>query len=298
MSKSVKTALVGNGIIFICKGIGAFLTGSPSMIAETWHSGADVGNQGLLLFGDKRSKRPACELHQFGHGKELYFWSFIVALLLFTLGSVYSVYEGVHKLLHPEPLENLFFNMAILVVAFVVESYSWYVAWQELGSPGVKEMIGEIVESKDADDVVVFVEDTGALVGLGLAFCGNLIAYFTDNPMWDAMASVSIGVLLGIMAYFLANEMRKLMIGEAIAPVERRWIRRYLNANENVVTVYDLKTMQLGPDSSALMVFVDFKDELHDGELDVIIADISAAIKSRFPSIDHIAIQPTKRKKE
>jgi cation diffusion facilitator family transporter len=214
--QAVKVAFFVNLGIFIVKLAAALVTRSAGMLAEAVHSFADTGNQVLLLLGYKRSQKTADEAHPFGYGKEEYFWSFIVAILLFALGGVYSVYEGVHKLLHPEELKHLYINFAILGVAVVAEGYSWWVARQAIGGSSVSQIYDELVESKDAGKVVVFVEDTGAMIGLGVALLGNLLAFLTHDPMYDAMSSIIIGLLLFALTYFLANEMRKLIIGERI----------------------------------------------------------------------------------
>src|SRR4051794_12105203 len=160
------------------------------MMAEAIHSLADTGNQLLLLFGMKRSKMPPSDAHPFGHGKEEYFWSFIVAIMLFVLGGIYSLYEGVHKLQHPEPLQYLYLNYGILVVSIALEGQSWWMARRSMGNCTTSELVGEVVKSKDSATVVVFVEDSGAMIGLVMALVGTALVSVTGNPIYDAISSL------------------------------------------------------------------------------------------------------------
>lgn len=293
MSKNnhtVKTALFMNMGIFGIKTVAAICTNSASMAAEAVHSLADTGNQVLLMLGMKRSKRKADATHPFGHGKEEYFWSFIVAMLLFVLGSVYSLYEGTHKLMHPEAIHHAYYNLGILGAAFLMEGFSWLVARRAIGGT-TSGLLKEIINSKDSATVVVFVEDTGALLGLGIAFVGTAASFLTGNPVYDAMASVGIGVLLLVIAAFLANEMRKLMIGEAVDPVTVRYVRRVINSHEGVKAVGKIKTMQLGNESCIVAVDVDFNDSLHDHELESIMHSLKSKIRATIPTAEHIFIQ-------
>lgn len=288
---AVKVAFFVNLGIFVTKLIGALITRSAGMLAEAVHSFADTGNQVLLLLGYKRSQKEADEDHPFGYGKEEYFWSFIVAILLFTLGGVYSVYEGVHKLLHPEELKHLYINFAILGVAVTAEGYSWWVAKKAVGGSNVKQMYRELVDSKDAGKVVVFVEDTGALIGLGVALVGNLLAFMTHDPVYDAASSIIIGLLLFALTYFLANEMRKLIVGESIGTEHTLFATRIIREHPHVKAVGQVKSMQLGSGECIIAAHVDFEDTLRDTEIERAMKALQCSIRENIPSAKHIYIQ-------
>ena len=288
---AVKVAFFVNLGIFIIKLAAALITRSAGMLAEAVHSFADTGNQVLLLLGYKRSQKTADEAHPFGYGKEEYFWSFIVAILLFALGGVYSVYEGVHKLLHPEELKHLYINFAILGIAVAAEGYSWWVARKAIGGDSISQIYNKLVDSKDAGNVVVFVEDTGAMVGLGVALVGNFLAFLTHNPMYDAASSVIIGLLLLGLTYFLANEMRKLIIGERIDDAHLAMAAAVITGHPHVKALGEIKSMQLGSGECIIAACVDFEDTLRDIELEKTMHSIRTGIQSKVPSAKHIYIQ-------
>jgi cation diffusion facilitator family transporter len=290
--KAVKVAFRNNLIIFLFKIAAAVTTRSAGMMAEAVHSLADTGNQILLLFGMKRSKIPPTDTHPFGHGKEEYFWSFVVAMLLFVLGGVYSLVEGFHKLQHPEPLKYLYLNYVILLISIVLEGQSWWMARRSMGNCSSSDLFKEVVDSKDSGTVVVFVEDSGALLGLVIALAGTILVSVTGNPIYDAVSSLFIGALLFIMALFLANEMRKLMIGEGIDPVQVRYVRRIINGHDHVLAVGMIRSMQLGAADSLICVDVDFKQELHDYEVEKTIAELREKVQKTVPQLKHIFIQP------
>jgi cation diffusion facilitator family transporter len=214
-TKAIVAALVANAGIAVAKFIGFLITGSSSMLAESVHSVADTSNQGLLLLGQKTAQRKATRLHPFGFGRDRYFWSFVVALMLFTLGSVFALYEGIHKLQHPEELSSPLVAVGILVVAIGLECYSFYTAIFES-----KKIKGDatwwqfIRNSRTPELPVVLLEDAGALIGLVLALIGVSLATITGNPVFDALGTIAIGVLLGIIAIILIIEMKSLLIGE------------------------------------------------------------------------------------
>lgn len=289
--RAVKVAFRNNLVIFLFKLFAALTTRSAGMMAEAVHSLADTGNQILLLFGMKRSKIPPTDTHPFGHGKEEYFWSFIVAMLLFVLGGVYSLFEGFHKLQHPEPLHHLYLNYGILIFSIVLEGQSWWIARRSMKCSS-SELLRGVVDSKDSGTVVVFVEDSGALLGLAIALLGTLLVSLTGDPFYDAVSSLCIGALLFVMALFLANEMRKLMIGEAIDPVQVRYARRIINGHEHVMAVGAIRSMQLGAADSLLCIDVDFKQELHDHDLEKTIAELKERVQKTIPQLRHIFIQP------
>lgn len=290
-AQAVKTAFFVNLVIAFLKLGAAALTRSVGMAAEAVHSFADTGNQALLLLGLSRSGKAADSSHPFGYGKEEYFWSFIVAMILFILGSVYSTYEGIHKLLHPEPLQYVYVNFIILGIGVGLEGYSWFVAKKAMGGGPLSGLIKALIESHDANTVVVFVEDTGALVGLFFALIGNCLAYFLNDPIYDAIASIIIGMLLFVIAIFLANEMRKLLVGERIDNKSIAEVRRIISAHAEVKGVGEVKTMQIGSRSSIIAAEVDFTDTLSDIELQAAMAAIKKDIRQAVPEATHVYLE-------
>ncbi len=210
-SRVIYAALIGNGIIMVIKFMVAILTRSSAMMAEAVHSLADMGNQGLLLLGIRLSRRPADQEHAFGHGKEQYFWSFLVANLLFSLGALFSIYEGLNKLLHPHALERVYLIYLILGAAIIIEGYSFSLALGEFfrQKRGAAFWLA-LKESKDPNLIVVLVEDAAALAGLLIAFFGTVLADITGLMLFDGVASIIIGLILAAVALYLANEMRQL----------------------------------------------------------------------------------------
>jgi cation diffusion facilitator family transporter len=241
-------SLVVNAVIAGSKGVAAVYTGSGAMLAETIHSAADCGNQLLLLLGVKRSRAPATETHPLGHGRALYFWSFMVALLLFTGGGVFSIYEGVHKIRHPEPVENIFLAFAILLFSLGLEGYATYSNVKEANRRrGTMSFFRYIRETKDSDFVVVMGENSAASLGLGLALVSLLLAHLTHDSRWDAIGSLAIGVVLVCVAIFLAREVQSLLIGERADPTTEAAVRSVLAQFPELGPLLRLITVQQGP---------------------------------------------------
>jgi cation diffusion facilitator family transporter len=247
-TRAIVAALLANAGIAIAKFIGYLITGSSSMLAESVHSVADTSNQALLLLGGRTARRAATPEHPFGYGRDRYFYSFVVALLLFTLGSVFALYEGIHKLEHPEPLTSPLVAVVILVVAIVLESFSFRTAIHEsrpLKGSGTWWQF--IRQSKVPELPVVLLEDLGALVGLVLALLGVGLSVLTGEPIFDAFGTISIGVLLGIIAIILIIEMKSLLIGEGVAGHVLQRIIAALEAGD-VQRVIHIKTQYMGPE--------------------------------------------------
>jgi cation diffusion facilitator family transporter len=248
-TRAIMAALLANAGIALAKFVGYLITGSSSMLAESVHSVADTSNQGLLLFGQQRARKEADRLHPFGYGRSRYFYSFVVALVLFTLGSVFALYEGYHKISHPEPLTSPVVAIAILVVAIALESYSFRTAVVESrplkGSAGWWRFIRT---SRNPELPVVLLEDTGALIGLVFALVGVGLTVITGDAVWDGIGTVGIGVLLGIIAVILMIEMHSLLIGEGATSDQERDIRAALESTPHVDRVIHLRTQYLGPD--------------------------------------------------
>jgi cation diffusion facilitator family transporter len=248
-TKAIIAALLANAGIAVAKFVGYLITGSSSMLAEAVHSVADTSNQGLLLLGGNRAKRAATAEHPFGYGRDRYFYSFVVALLLFSLGSVFALYEGIHKLQHPEPLTSPLVAVIILVVAIGLEGYSFRTAIGESRPlKGTSTWWGFIRQSKSPELPVVLLEDFGALIGLVLALLGVGLAVLTGNPVFDALGTIAIGVLLGVIAAILIVEMKSLLIGEgATEPVLGRIVAA-VEEGDPVQRVIHIRTQYLGPE--------------------------------------------------
>jgi len=248
-TRAIMAALLANAGIAVSKFVGFLITGSSSMLAESLHSVADTSNQALLLFGQRQARKEATRLHQFGYGRSRFFYSFVVALVLFSLGAIFAVYEGIHKINHPEPLRSPLVAVAILVVAIGLESYSFRTAMVES-----KPLKGNgtwwqfIRRSRNPELPVVLLEDTGALLGLLFALFGVGLTMLTGNPVWDGVGTLLIGLLLGVIAVILMVEMHSLLIGEAATPDESRAIQNALEQTARVDRVIHLRTQYLGPE--------------------------------------------------
>ena len=248
-NRAIVFALGANFAIAIAKGVAAFVTGSSAMLAETVHSAADCGNQLLLLLGLRQSKRPATPEYPLGHGKEIYFWSFLVAVMLFSVGGMYSAYEGIHKLQHPEALDGgkLWWAVGVLVFAIIAESVSMRACLQEVNKArGDRSMWRWFRESRQAELVVIFGEDLAALIGLVLALVAVLATMVTGNPLWDALGTLAIGVLLIVVAVFVAIEVKAMLIGQSVDPLLQSQIRAFYDGRTEIDKVISLITLQLG----------------------------------------------------
>lgn len=248
-TKAIIAALLANLGIAVAKFVGWLVTGSSSMLAEAVHSVADTANQGLLLIGGRRAKRAATTEHPFGYGRDRYFYAFVVALLLFSLGSIFAIYEGIHKLEDPEPLTSPLVAVAILLVAIALESYSFRTAMRESRPlKGTASWWRFIRQAKAPELPVVLLEDFGALIGLVLAFLGVGLSVVTGNPVFDALGTLAIGVLLGGIAAILIVEMKSLLIGEGAAPPVLGRITDAIEDGGPVRRVIHIRTQYLGPD--------------------------------------------------
>jgi len=248
-TKAIIAALLANAGIALAKFVGYLVTGSSSMLAEAVHSVADTSNQGLLLLGGKRAQRAATSDHPFGYGRDRYFYSFVVALLLFSLGSVFALYEGIHKLESDEPLTSPLVAVLILVVAIGLESFSFRTAITESRPlKGKLSWWGFIRQSKSPELPVVLLEDFGALIGLVLALLGVGLTVLTGNPVFDALGTIAIGILLGVIAVILIVEMKSLLIGEGAAQPVLRRIVGAIEEGDPVQRVIHIRTQYLGPE--------------------------------------------------
>jgi cation diffusion facilitator family transporter len=291
-TRAVFLALGANGAIAVAKYTAAALTGSGAMLAEAVHSTADCGNQLLLLLGMKRSRRPPNPEYPLGFGKETYFWSFVVAIMLFTVGGLFSIYEGVHKLQTPAPVASPGIALGVLAFSIVMEAFSMAGALREVRKvQGGRTLWGWFRATRNAELVVVFGEDLAALVGLALAFVAVLAAAVTGNPAYDALGSIAIGALLVGVALAVAIEVKALLVGQGVeAPVRREMIA-FLEADRAVDAVLELLTLHMGPD---VMVAVKARMREHGSQAALIdeINRVEAAFKVRFPQAHWIFFEP------
>ncbi len=245
--KAIFYALAANFGIAVCKFGAAAFTGSGSMFAEAIHSTADCGNQLLLLFGLKRSQAPADVLHPLGSGREIYFYSMLVALLLFFVGGAFSVYEGVHRIAVHEPVTNPIVALVVLGISVVLEAFSLSGALKEIRkTSGNKSLWRWFRETRESELIVVTGEDVAALAGLAIAFCAVLMTMITGNSAYDAAGSIGVGVLLMVIAYLVAREVKSMIVGESASPEVRRAIDAHLRARPEIVRVLNLITLQWG----------------------------------------------------
>lgn len=291
-TKAIIAALAANAGIALAKFGGFAFTGSASMLAESVHSVADTSNQGLLLLGKKTSLRRPTEEHPFGYGRDRYFYSFVVALLLFSLGSVFALYEGVHKLEEPEPLNSPLVAVLILVIALVLEGFSFRTAVSE-----AKQLKGDLSwwqyvrQAKTPELPVVLLEDAGALVGLVLALGGVGLTVATGDPVWDGIGTLGIGALLGLIAITLIIETKSLLIGEGATRSVREEIERELTAGR-VRAVIHLRTQYLGPDELLVAAKIGLEPSLSVAEVAAEIDAAEARVRARVPAARLMYLEP------
>ncbi|QFU86319.1 cation diffusion facilitator family transporter [Amycolatopsis sp. YIM 10] len=291
-TKAILAALFANAGIATAKFVGFLITGSSSMLAESVHSVADTSNQGLLLLGQKTSQRKATKEHPFGYGRDRYFYSFIVALMLFTLGAAFALYEGIHKLQAPEELSSPLVAVGILVVAIALETYSFYTAIVESKKiKGDATWWGFIRQSRTPELPVVLLEDAGALFGLVLALLGVGLSTITGDPVFDALGTICIGVLLGIIAIILIIEMKSLLIGEGATETELRTIEDELAAGK-VERVIHIRTQYIGPDELLVAAKLAMRPGLETAEVAQAIDDAEHRVRAKVPAARLIYLEP------
>lgn len=291
-TKVVVAALIGNGLIAVTKFAASAVTGSSAMFAEAVHSVVDTGNQGLLLFGMKRARRPADEYHPFGYGKEIYFWAFVVAIILFALGAGFSLYEGIHKLGNPHPIENAFWNYLVLGLALVFEAVAWTVAWREFNKRrGDTPMWQAVRESKDPALFTVLFEDTAAIAGLVTAGIGVFCADQLGLLWADGAATIAIGCILALAAVLLSIETKSLLIGEAASPEMVSEIITLADEATFVELVNEVRTIHFGPEEVLVNISVDAQDHLTAGEIEDSVSALEDRIRERFSEVTRIFIE-------
>jgi len=285
-------ALAANVGIAAAKFVAAAITGSSAMLTEGVHSLVDSTNQLLLMYGQKRAAKPADALHPAGYGRELYFWSFVVALLVFALGAGVSVYEGVLHFLEPEPAVSPLIAYGVLAIAFALEGGSTVAAFREFNAArGGQSWLQALTSTKDATTVIVLLENGAAMAGILIAAVGLALSQVTGDPRFDGIASVLIGVLLGVVALFLAREAKGLLIGEAADPELIAGIRR-ATTREGITGVGEIMTIHNAPEQIVAAVNVDFDNRLSAGDVERIIDAIERDLQAEFPSIYRVYIRP------
>ncbi len=295
--KVIFAALIGNSLIAITKFAAAAFTGSSAMLSEGIHSLVDTGNQILLLYGLKKAKQPADRQFPFGHGKEVYFWSFIVAMLIFAVGAGISIYEGIRHLLHPEPITNAYVNYIVLGLAIVFEGVAWTLAFVEFNKTRGKLSYFEAVHhGKDPTLFVVLFEDSAAMLGLLVALAGVGLTQLTGIPYFDGIASILIGLVLAGTAAWLAYETKGLLIGESASRHVVDGIRKLVQEFREVEHVNEILTMHMGPEFILLNISVNFADEATALELETTIARMDRKIREQFPLVRRVFVEAEKRR--
>ena len=292
-TRAIIAALFANAGIAVAKFIGFLITSSSSMLAESVHSVADTSNQALLLFGQRRARKDATSLHQFGYGRSRYFYSFVVALVLFSLGAAFALYEGYHKITHPTPLTSPMVAVVILVVAIGLESYSFRTAMVESRPlKGSGSWWGFIRHSRNPELPVVLLEDTGALLGLIFALLGVGLTVLTGNPIWDGIGTAAIGALLGVIAVILMVEMHSLLIGEGATAEQSRAIETAIVATEHVERVIHLRTQYLGPEEMLVGAKIALAPGIDLATVAAAIDSAEAAVRAAVPVVAVIYLEP------
>lgn len=295
-TKAILAAFLANMGIAVAKFIGFLITGSSSLMAEAIHSVADSSNQGLLFLGGKRAERPATALHPFGYGRSRYFWSFVVAIVLFSVGGLFALYEGYHKINHPEQISSPVVAFVILGLAVVFEGFALRTAARHAAPHrGRQSWIGYIRSSRSPELPVLLVEDSAALTGLVFALTGITLAQVTGEPVFDGIGTLAIGVLLVSVGIFLAIEMKSLLMGEAASDEQLRTIRAVAESTPEIERVVDLITQHLGPDELLVALGVEFRPGLLAADAGEVIAATETRIRKAVPIATRVYIEPAPR---
>jgi cation diffusion facilitator family transporter len=289
----IYAALAGNFLIAATKFVAAFFTGSSAMLSEGVHSLVDTGNGGLLLFGMHRAARPADRTHPFGHGRELYFWSFIVALLVFALGAGVSFYEGVIHIIEPEPIRNVKVTYIVLGLSMLFEGFSWFVALKEFRTTkGRLGYIEAVRLSKDPSVFTVLFEDSAALLGLGIAFVGILASQILDMPELDGVASIGIAIVLAMTAIFLTRESKGLLMGEAALPAVQEAVLRIAQADPTVRGANGVITVHLGPNQIVAALSLEFEDNASAPDIEACVIRLEKTVRAELPEVVALFVKP------
>jgi cation diffusion facilitator family transporter len=290
--KVIYAAMAGNGLIAVTKFIASLITGSAAMFSEGIHSVVDTGNQILLLYGLRRSGKPPDDHFPFGHGKEIYFWSFVVAILIFAVGAGVSTYEGVKHVLHPRAVENPTINYIVLCFAMLFEGGAWFFAWKEFRKvKGGYGYVQAVQRGKDPSMFVVLFEDSAAMVELIVAFLGILLGQLTGIAYFDGAASIIIGLILGCTAIWLAYETHGLLIGEAANPEDVRKIREIVDRCDRIEHINEVATLHMGPEYILVNLSVDFAREASSDDVESIVRQLDRELKAALPRVKRVFIE-------
>lgn len=290
---AIIAALIGNLLIAVTKGVAALFTGSSAMTSEAVHSLVDTGNEILLLYGQHRAAKPPDEIHPFGYGRELYFWCFVVALLIFAVGAGVSAYEGVIHIRHPEPIKQVWINFLVLGVAFVFEGISWWFGWKTFSRARKSRPIWTaVVASKDPTSFMVLFEDSAALIGIVIAAIATFLSWKLKLPWIDGTGSILIGVVLAIVSVLLARESKELLIGERASPRLTEDLRNTVLADPCVLDVVDITTTQMAPDQVIASISIEIEQSLTVAEVEKLIRRIEQGMHRRFPQLFRIFVRP------
>lgn len=291
-TRAILFALGANFAIAVAKGVAAFFTGSSAMLAETVHSLADCGNQLLLLLGMRQARKPPSPDYPLGYGKAIYFWSFLVAVMLFTVGGMFSLYEGIHKLQHPEPIKHWYWAAGVLTFGIIAEAVSMRACLVEVNKARDNRSLWQwFRESRQAELVVIFGEDLAALFGLVFALVAVLLAAVTGNPLWDAIGTITIGALLIVVAVFVAIEVKAMLIGQSVDPARQKQMREFLDARPEITQVISLITLQLG-NEVMVSVQAQMREEHSVAGLTDQINTVERALKQSFPEVRWSFFEP------
>jgi len=291
-NKAIYGAIIANTAIAVSKFIAAFFTGSSSMLSEGIHSLVDTGNGALLLYGIRKSHRPADDEHPFGYGNEVYFWSFIVAVLIFALGGGIALYEGIEHVLHPRELKHVIWNYIVLVSAIVFEGTSLRIALKEFSKTrGNKSFFRELIDTKDTSTAAVVIEDTAALMGLSIALLSVFLGHITGIVYFDGIGSILIGLLLISVSLFFAVECKSLLIGEGLMEKDVLKIKKVLADDDHVTAYKKPLSLYFGPEEVLVNLDVNFKNGLTSDDIEATVDRIERKIKDKIPSVNRIFIE-------
>jgi cation diffusion facilitator family transporter len=289
-NKAIIFALAGNLLIAIIKYIVAFITGSAAMLAESIHSTADSFNQILLLIGHKKAKKSPSEMHSFGYANEVFFWSLMVAVLLFFVGALFSIYEGIHKLSNPEKLTNVYWIFAVLVSSILIEAKSFQVAFSEFRKTTKLPFLKAIQASTHVSLIVVVLEDSAAIAGLVIVLISTTLAWLV-NPVFDALGSITVGLLLLAVSILLIAEVKNLIVGESMPRESRQLMRNIIHKNKSVRHINRMQTMVMGDSQYLVLLSVDINDEMKGSEVEDMTEKLKLNLKKEIPEIGTIYIE-------
>jgi cation diffusion facilitator family transporter len=292
-SNHIIQSLLVNVVIVIFKGFAAFMTSSGAMLAETIHSAADCANQLLLLVGVRQAKRPADDKHPFGYGKATYFWSFMVAMLLFSIGGMFSIYEGIHKYHNPEPIHDVAWGIGVLLFAILLEGYATFSNIVELNKRrGKNGFLSYLRITKDSDLIVIFGENAAAVIGLIIATIALLVSYYTGDSRYDALGSLAIGVVLILVAIFLSVEVKSLLIGESADPIIIQSIETITKKDSAILEILNCRTIQQGPGEVLVCIKLKVRSDLTAQSISVLINNFEQELRTIHPEVKYIYVEP------